>query len=320
MVNTLISQTKRTGKRKAKVGADGLTKHQRYYLSHPEVKIKNLLRERQRREQAREERLLQSSELNESTMPVESTELNASSTFGVPSSATNALDSNSIGNGSPSGVTQASAPKANADGPVPPYLPRDFLYQRTRVWPVRDKTMDDSLDRLFEMRESVVQWARGWGGIDSWSVQLDYSYQHALKEEGPLTPRWRKSMFTHARGGREMLANLRQYDSDLPDEIWMQEEIWRVRIELAEQLVKGITILEIKASILPGVCNVDHCCQSSDDGSAQCSDEGDSDETYTDSDAAFDDVEGDEGLSNDGDLYGSGDEDVDADGEIDDEA
>ncbi|KAG6819409.1 hypothetical protein H0H93_012106 [Arthromyces matolae] len=342
-------------------GADGLTKDQRYYQAHPEVKIKNRERERRRRDQAREQRLLEASAganeqdtspsltasfppttvvtatndvavLSNVQSPLPTTVVTATNDVAVLSNvpstttvatATNVADSDvAVPSNVPSALPVPTV-KANADGPVPSYLPTDFLYQRTRVWAVRDKTMDDALDRLREMREEVVQWSRGWGGIDCWSVQLDYSYQHALEDEGPLTPRWRESMFRHARGGRQMLEQLRQFDHDLPEERWLQEEIWRMRVELAEKLVKGVTILEIKASILPGVCNVDHCCGSDDDESAQATDKGDSDSdgTYQDGNGS-----GDDGIDDDDDdgLY-EGDEgfevasDIDADGETDDE-
>ncbi|KAG6819052.1 hypothetical protein H0H93_015935 [Arthromyces matolae] len=139
---------------------------------------------------------------------------------------------------------------------VPPYLPADFDVQRTRVWPV-GHGQESPLARLQQMREDVVQWSRGWGGIECWSVQLDYSYRHAVDDEGPLTPRWRESLFHHVRSGREMLAKLQSYDGDLGDKPWMLHEMWRLRIDRAERLIRGITILELKTSILPGMCNVD---------------------------------------------------------------
>ncbi|KAG6819827.1 hypothetical protein H0H93_008176 [Arthromyces matolae] len=285
-------------KLKSKVGLDGLTKHQRYYQSHPEVRIKNCARERLRREQAREMRLLQIARRNGSSEsgPV------------VPSSDLSNVEPRSS---VPSNVGRPQVHR-HADDALPAYLPADFLDQRTKVWPIRDRMNDTALEKLVEMRERIMQWSRGWGGVDFWTVQLDYSYQTALKEEGPLTPRWRESMFYHARVGREMLANLRQYDHNLPEQLSMQEEIWRLRVDLAQILVKGITVLEIKTSILPGVCNVDHCCQFDDEESAQATEPEDSDSDADYSDGSDGDLDGDDGADEDYDGDG-----VQADGEHD---
>lgn len=47
-------------------------------------------------------------------------------------------------------------------------------------------------------------------------------------------------------------------DGKLPSEAWKIRELWRLKIELVEILVKGLTILDLKTSILPSSCTVSY--------------------------------------------------------------
>ncbi|KAG6806758.1 hypothetical protein H0H92_010116 [Tricholoma furcatifolium] len=294
---------------KAKIGEDGLTKYQRYYQRHPEVKVKNRERERRRREEMKGQTQLEG--------------VKGQNGGGVKAAPSDWMPGDEYnvrivpGSAKPAKL-KLKSPAVREAGPIPRYLPRDFEFQPTRVWPVKDDTSgEDALDRLNRLRDDVVQWSHGWGGLDSWSVQLDYSYEDAVEREGPFTPRWRASMFTHARVGRDLLNKLRTYDLKLPREPWMQEEIWRLRIELAERLVKGITLLEVKTSILPGICNVDHAW---DQESAKSTDESETDETYSE-ERSVDGEEQSEMESESGDMDNGCDDMIedDAEGDTDDD-
>ncbi|KAG6825806.1 hypothetical protein H0H92_002380 [Tricholoma furcatifolium] len=125
-------------------------------------------------------------------------------------------------------------------------------------------------------------------------------------------------MFTHAHVGQNLLNKLRTYDQKLPREPWMQEEIWKLRIELAARLVKGITLLEVKTLVLPGICNIDHAW---DQESVKSTDESETDETYSEGQSGDGDEQSEMEFES-GDIMDNGSDDMvedDAEGDIDDD-
>lgn len=140
------------------------------------------------------------------------------------------------------------------------------------------------LDRLLEFRASVVEWARGWGGVAWWNEGLDQSFNIAVEEN--RVDLWREQVSNHMELGRSILGRLHEMDGKLPDERWKVRELWRLKIELVEIVVKGITTLDIKSSILPGSCTVEYtggrAMQESVNGSMMATDDswdgGDSDD------------------------------------------
>ncbi|KAF8158048.1 hypothetical protein B0H34DRAFT_439509 [Crassisporium funariophilum] len=138
------------------------------------------------------------------------------------------------------------------------------------------------LEVLLKLHTAVLNWAKGWGGVTYWSIGLDKSFNLAVKERRVEV--WQAQLHNHGAQGRRMLSRLHFMEGDLPVEMWKIRELWRIQIELVEILVKGITILELKSSILPGLCTV----------------------TYTESDSA---VETDGGETDSGDEGEDKDED-----------
>lgn len=137
----------------------------------------------------------------------------------------------------------------------------------------------DELDRLVEYRANVMEWARGWGGVTFWNIGLDTSFTIAVEER--RVEKWREQLNNHAILGRKILGRLHKVDGRLPKESWKLRELWRLKIELVEILAKGLTILEIKTSILPGTCTVTY-------NDKHTTFETDSDSAFkTDSDGAF---------------------------------
>lgn len=110
------------------------------------------------------------------------------------------------------------------------------------------------LNLLKEYRAEIVEWARGWGGVTLWDVALERSFNNAVEES--RVELWREQLADHAMLGRKLLGMLHQMNGRLPRESWKIRELWRLRIELVEILVKGLTILELKTSILPSSCAV----------------------------------------------------------------
>lgn len=109
--------------------------------------------------------------------------------------------------------------------------------------------MDSELDRLEHIRRKAVYWSSGWGGIVVWPDTLNLSFRHAVGDH--QTDRWVSEVLRHAASGRRLLANLQEIKGKLPKEEWQVREIWRMSIELVQLLVKGITIIESRVSLLP---------------------------------------------------------------------
>lgn len=108
---------------------------------------------------------------------------------------------------------------------------------------------DEAIQRLLALREKVVYWASGWGGIVMWPDTLNMSLLHAVN--GVQVERFTKEIFRHASSGRRLLATLQQIEGSLPEEEWQVKELWRISVELVQILVKGITIMESRVSLLP---------------------------------------------------------------------
>ncbi|KAG6913826.1 hypothetical protein DXG01_004059 [Tephrocybe rancida] len=136
---------------------------------------------------------------------------------------------------------------------------------------VAQPQMFDELEQLYRIRENVVNWSSGWTGAANWNIALDHSFNKAV--ENDRVENWREQLYSHLTLGRNLLAQLQIMDHRLPNEHWKVRELWRLRLELAEVLIRGITILEIKTSILPGLCTVRYTdmesAQETDDDSAQ---------------------------------------------------
>ncbi|KAG6828796.1 hypothetical protein H0H87_000824, partial [Tephrocybe sp. NHM501043] len=80
-----------------------------------------------------------------------------------------------------------------------------------------------------------------------------------------------------------LLGKLHKFDHDLPCQQFLQQEMWRIRIKLAEMLVKGVTVLELKTSILPGHSTVEDFWDQASTMSTENSD-GDSEKKSLDED------------------------------------
>lgn len=108
---------------------------------------------------------------------------------------------------------------------------------------------ETALERLKILREKVIYWTSGWGGLLVWPETLNLSLTDAVN--GGETKRWAKEVLRHAVSGRRLLVNLQEIEGCLPEEEWMVRELWRVSFELVQMLVKGITIMESRISLMP---------------------------------------------------------------------
>ncbi|KAF8065141.1 hypothetical protein FPV67DRAFT_1671425 [Lyophyllum atratum] len=213
-------------KKSPKKGPDGLTKHQRYYLKHPEVKEKNRERERRRREQKK----------------------HVSTVTDTP-------------------MDEAGSYTATVE---PAIAPQDEWTPRLNSAELQDEIVDSlvdwqgqhedefemfpELERLERFKTAILKWAKGWGGVTYWDIGLEMSFQVAVKEG--REDEWRTNLGRHARTGRRLLGKLHHMSGTLPPEAWKVQELWYLKIELVEILVKGITTIDLKTSILGGPCTV----------------------------------------------------------------
>ncbi|KAF8149528.1 hypothetical protein B0H34DRAFT_734171 [Crassisporium funariophilum] len=269
------SNTKATVKK----GKDGLTKYQRYYQKHPEVKEKN--RERQRcccelksQKDAAPSTFSSTQPSLMSPLPNLSEESSTDSSIYEPPTQDIAVK-----DGPRTMDTVAVEFNIKTDNPSHS-LPLDF--HRTRsinpdalLGNIINNLVDydgkkpypmhyPELEVLLKLHTAVLSWAKGWGGVTYWSIGLDKSFNLAVEERRVEV--WQAQLHNHGARGRHMLSRLHFMEGDLPI------------------LVKGITILELKSSILSGLCTV----------------------TYTESDSA---VETDGGETDSGDEGEDEDED-----------
>lgn len=108
---------------------------------------------------------------------------------------------------------------------------------------------DTALQRLRILREKVIYWTSGWGGLLVWPESLNLSLMNAVNDE--QTERWMEEVLHHAASGCRLLTNLQEIEGSLPEEDWKVKELWRVSFELVQMLVKGITIMESRISLIP---------------------------------------------------------------------
>ncbi|KAF8065147.1 hypothetical protein FPV67DRAFT_1671432 [Lyophyllum atratum] len=257
-----------------KKGKDGLTKYQRYYQKHPELREKKRERDRIRRQKLKEESLATSVD-NETLEPL--------------------------------------LPDFHAT--AAPYV--DKMVQESIVAITAEDTLPEpgsyqELDELNELRLWVIRWGKGWGGISNWDTGLDASYNHALKRDN--VAHWREQISKHAQTGRLLLGRVHTMDGSLPTAGWKIRELWREKSTLLDLLVRGVTTLEIKTSILPGLGRVDSLYRELEDAhtSEESAVETDSGSLLSDGNSADDE---DETVQSSDDERDDEDEDMDLGGD-----
>ncbi|KAG6846326.1 hypothetical protein H0H93_014653, partial [Arthromyces matolae] len=174
---------------------DGLTKDQRYYYSHPEVKIKNRDRQRVRRAKEKERRLAERATANNGPSnriitPPGSVVCSKPIIMASPAQRTADLPSRP-----PKRQRASSITRIDADS-----RPVDFIEQRAAVpsvsweatnsviWGGEDERRPEKpgehseLVNLELLERNVLQWASGWGGVTYWSYGLDNSFQKAVEQ------------------------------------------------------------------------------------------------------------------------------------------
>lgn len=231
-----------------KKGQDGLTKYQRYYRGyvifvlyhllcslkmcrHPEVKEKNRERERKRREEQKIQRGPTSTNTKHPSHTIATTEQRYT------------IDKD---------INRSTHPR-DFFALAPLFDEKMFNEAVNSLSIAEDRRIQldrfDELELMLGYRANIVKWAKGWGGVTLWDIGLNESFNAAVEED--RVELWREQVSNHMNLGRKLLGRLHEMEGRLPKAAWMIRDLWRLKIELVEILVKGITILEIKTSILP---------------------------------------------------------------------
>jgi hypothetical protein len=108
------------------------------------------------------------------------------------------------------------------------------------------------IERVEHLRNEVLRWSCGWGGVAYWPISLDESYTAACEEDH--TAEWFKEVLEHASHGRGLLIELRFMVGQLPAVLFEPhkvKELLRTMVEMVEMVTVGVTILNMRCSILP---------------------------------------------------------------------
>ena len=109
-----------------------------------------------------------------------------------------------------------------------------------------------AIERVEYLRNEVLEWSCGWGGVAYWQISLDESYTAACEED--RAAEWEKEVLEHASRGRGLLVELRSMAGHLPAgslQPHKLKELIRIMVELVEMVTMGVTILNMRCSILP---------------------------------------------------------------------
>ncbi|KAF9462996.1 hypothetical protein BDZ94DRAFT_1259831 [Collybia nuda] len=94
----------------------------------------------------------------------------------------------------------------------------------------------------------VNTWSGAFSGLAQWPAQLDNSYRASVESDN--VEGWLSNVWEHAAKGRELLCRLRSMEGRLPYEMWKIREMWRLEVELVETVVRGISCLELRSSLV----------------------------------------------------------------------
>jgi hypothetical protein len=164
-------------------------------------------------------------------------------------------------------TTTASMQSSNKRN-LTPSLPRDFLRTsrlnaeacyRESMQVLQDPQVSkctpeelSEIERVEHLRNEVLRWSCGWGGVAYWPISLDESYTAACEED--RAAEWFKEVLEHASHGRGLLIKLRSMVGQLPAALFEPHEVkelLRTMVEMVEMVTMGVTILNMHCSILP---------------------------------------------------------------------
>ncbi|CAA7271060.1 unnamed protein product [Cyclocybe aegerita] len=105
-----------------------------------------------------------------------------------------------------------------------------------------DKVFDKLLteweewDRVIQLETLIHNWASQWGGIYSWTVQLELAFEAVYAEGERVLETWSLQVWEHADAGRDLLAKMDKLDGALPTNPDAVRFLWRKFRELHHAL------------------------------------------------------------------------------------
>ncbi|KAJ3573155.1 hypothetical protein NP233_g2611 [Leucocoprinus birnbaumii] len=117
-----------------------------------------------------------------------------------------------------------------------------------------DNESSPELSRFHSIFLEILDWSSRWGGIVRWSLSLDECFEEAQKEgrEHDLC----LEAWEYAERGRKLQACISELRGTLPASLVEVKELYRREVEANQLLVRGITIIETRVSVLCDRCTV----------------------------------------------------------------
>jgi len=127
----------------------------------------------------------------------------------------------------------------------------------------RDELTDDDYlseeddFHLTDLHIEVNNWAAIWGGLLSWTFQLEVEFQEVYMLGSDAVDQWSEKVWSHADVGRCLLDKINSWEDVLPKNPRMVKLLWKHYQHLHWILVRGITIIETRVDALqPGIFTV----------------------------------------------------------------
>jgi hypothetical protein len=79
------------------------------------------------------------------------------------------------------------------------------------------------IEKVKHLRNEVLRWSCGWGGVAYWLVLLDESYTTACEED--CAAEWFKELLEHVSHGHGLLIALRSMVGQLPAALFQPHEV-----------------------------------------------------------------------------------------------
>ncbi|KAJ3534103.1 hypothetical protein NMY22_g7062 [Coprinellus aureogranulatus] len=253
---------------KTKVGADGLTKDQRYYRKK-QATLKAQARERMRRTRARIQKGKKSCPNDEARCTQQSYQDSVPVEEPVAQPASQPVDLLRDGGNTPPEIASLSPGEAvkrfweleDSDQLEEPDMLGDNISGVFVVTQLSDGTVTPDnwastgvgeWDRFrSDLHPQIMRWCTPWGGVSAWSETFEVLFQTACRVGARFTDKhWLKKIWGHAAVGRQLLALLRHTNLPLPEDPEAVRLLWTKKMDDAEILIKGVTIIETRFDIL----------------------------------------------------------------------
>jgi hypothetical protein len=108
------------------------------------------------------------------------------------------------------------------------------------------------VEKVEELTEDALTWCCGWGGVAYWPISLRTSYMAACELD--RSDKWEEELLGHASNGRFLLFRLTSAVELIADRSRTShrlKEMLRILMETMQMVTMGLTILNMRCSILP---------------------------------------------------------------------